>query len=225
MTITTGNARGFPPPFIIAIDGPAASGKGTLARELAQHLGYAFLDTGAVYRLVALETITNSTPPEIAAEKVQQNFDVEQLKNPALRSETVSQETSRISAIPEVRAILKDLQYNFAHNPAFTGTVLDGRDIGTIICPDAHLKLYITASVETRALRRFKEQQSRGNDANYDSILQEMKIRDERDSTRAIAPLKPAPDAVIIDTSSLDTKAVLDKALTLIQAAQPHIAL
>lgn len=203
-------------PFVIAIDGPAASGKGTLARLLAEKLGFAYLDTGAVYRLVAKEVIDNNTSPEDAAKLVRQNFELGQILNPAIRTEDVSAMTSKVSAIPEVREILKNLQRDFAVDKTFNGTVLDGRDIGTIICPDADLKLYVTASTEIRAKRRHAELSAKGLPDTFEAVLADMKARDERDSGRAVAPLKPAPDAVILDTSTASAGEVLAQALSLV---------
>ena len=218
------------PHNIIAIDGPSASGKGTLARRLADSLHYAYLDTGAVYRLVALQVLNNGHDPAeadkaiAAAREVELAFEPEQLQNPDLRNDHVAQATSKASAHPAVRAILMDIQRNFAAHPPlipgkppFNGAILDGRDIGTVVCPDAALKLFVTASPEIRAKRRFKELQSKGFTTTYDAVLQDMCERDARDSERTTAPLKPAEDAVLLDTSDLTADKALEKALHLVR--------
>lgn len=200
---------------IIAIDGPAASGKGTLARNLAAHFNFAHLDTGAVYRLAALRALDLNEDPLQSAAFIRDNFELDQLLNQDLRRDDIGGMASKISAIPEVRAILESIQKDFAQNPPepFKGAVLDGRDIGTHIAPEAGLKLYVTCSPEIRATRRFKELQSRGITANYEAVLKDMIERDARDQNREFRPLKPAEDAIILDTSHLTETEVLAKAL------------
>ena len=175
-------------PFIIAIDGPAASGKGTIARALASHFGFHHLDTGLLYRA----TGAKGGDPVAAARSLQAS----DLERPDLRSAEAGQAASRIAAIPEVREALVAFQHRFAAQEP--GAVLDGRDIGTVICPDAAVKLYVTASDQVRALRRSAEL---GADA--DEMLAQLQERDRRDSERETAPLRPAPDAVLLDTSHL----------------------
>ncbi|WP_234855637.1 (d)CMP kinase [Paracoccus everestensis] len=175
-------------PFIIAIDGPAASGKGTIARALASHFGFHHLDTGLLYRA----TGAKGGDPVAAARSLQAS----DLDRPDLRSAEAGQAASRIAAIPEVREALVAFQHRFAAQEP--GAVLDGRDIGTVICPDAAVKLYVTASDQVRAVRRAAEL---GADA--DEMLAQLQERDRRDSERATAPLRPAPDAVLLDTSHL----------------------
>ena len=208
---------------IIAIDGPAASGKGTLSRTLAEHLNFAHLDTGAIYRLTSLQLVQQNLELTeesaiTAAQFIRENLTLEMLQNPALRADEIGSLTSRLSAIPEVREILLDTQRNFAQNPPapYQGAVLDGRDIGTVVCPDAKVKLYVTASTEIRAERRLKELQNRGLSANYDAVLKDMQERDLRDTSRDIAPLKPASDAVILDTSDLTAEQALKQALEIV---------
>ncbi len=205
---------------VIAIDGPAASGKGTLARKLAETLNFAHLDTGAIYRMVALQLVQQNKEFSEdlaieAAQFVQQNLTDELMRHPDLRLDDVGTMASKVSAVPLVRGILLDMQRNFAQNPpaGFNGAVLDGRDIGTIVCPNANLKLYVTASVEIRAKRRFDELERRGLKANYDDVLQDMKERDFRDTNRETAPLKPAEDAVILDTSQMTAEEAFQVAL------------
>ena len=208
---------------VIAIDGPSASGKGTLARSLAQALGFAYLDTGAIYRLVAKTVLTSGGNPDqvadclTAALMVKNSFAPAQLDDPALRTDEVAQATSRASKHQEVRTLLLGLQRDFAaHPPApAKGAVLDGRDIGTVVCPKAALKLFVTASPEIRAERRFKELQLKGFATTYDAVLKDMHERDARDSGRSAAPLKPAEDAVHFDTSDLTADKALEKALHL----------
>ena len=219
---------------IIAIDGPAASGKGTLARKLAQTLGFALLDTGALYRAVAFEVLEAGANPESAdhaanaAQSLKTKIEAaaapaDILGNPALREERTGDAASKVAAIPAVREALFHLQRDFAKNPgdAYKGAILDGRDIGTVICPDADLKLFITASTEVRAQRRLKELQSKDISATYDPVLADMRARDARDSERSSAPLKPADDAVLIDTSDLGAdevfKIVHEKVSAMIQ--------
>lgn len=210
--------------LVIAIDGPAASGKGTLSRKLAEKLNFAHLDTGAVYRIAALYMVQQNleldTPNGIlAAQYILENINLDMLSDPLLRSDEISVLTSKLSAIPEVRAILLDTQRNFAKNPPenFSGAVLDGRDIGTVVCPDADVKLFVTANVEARAQRRLNELQTRGLSATYDAVLKDMKERDFRDTNREIAPLKPAEDGVILDTSHLTPDQALEEALRIVR--------
>lgn len=210
---------------VIAIDGYAASGKGTLARNLARVLGFTWLDTGALYRAVALKIIEDGIDPAnedavtMAAQALRADLKAEDLDNPVLRSDSVGAIASKIAAYPGVRAALLAFQQDFAANPPETakGAVLDGRDIGTVICPAAPAKLFITASPEIRAERRFKELQSRGLDATYEAVLEDMRTRDARDEGRAEAPLKPAADAKTIDTSSMSEQDVLDMALSYVR--------
>ena len=207
-------------PFIVAIDGPAASGKGTLARRLARHFGLAHLDTGKLYRATALAVLEAKGDPAdpAAAEKAAQTLDVSRLADPRLAEEDVARASSVVAAIPAVRAALLEAQRRFAHDPPAParGAVLDGRDIGTVVCPDADLKLFITASGESRAERRVKELRQRGAAAIYDEVLQDMRERDARDSERWVAPLAAAPDAVTIDTTLLDADQVFEQASNLI---------
>ncbi|MCB9983749.1 MAG: (d)CMP kinase [Rhodospirillales bacterium] len=213
---------------IIAIDGPAASGKGTLARSLAELLGFAHMDTGALYRATALEVHDAGLSAQdendardgaqILAKKIAhatRPSDV--LDNPALRTDQIGQQASKIAAYPRVREVLNKIQTDFAENPGggFKGAVLDGRDIGTVITPNAPLKLYITASREVRAKRRLKELQSRGISATYEAVLKDMRERDTRDAERKTAPMKPADDAIVIDSSDLDASQMLEKAVSL----------
>lgn len=206
---------------VIAIDGPAASGKGTLARSLAKELGFAYLDTGALYRMVGYTVLERGDDPADkdacveAAEFLRDYFDPELLTNPDLRNDETGSAASKAAAIPAVRKALLDLQRNFAKNPgnAYKGAILDGRDIGTVICPEAPAKLYITAGVEVRAERRLKELQSKGIEATYGAVLKDMRERDARDAGREAAPMKPADDAIIIDSSHLNAAEMLEKAL------------
>lgn len=196
----------------IAIDGPAAAGKGTLARRLAAAYNLAFLDTGALYRGTALNLLRDGreTATDAAAEAAARKLKPELLTDPELRAEATGKLASKVAAIPAVRATLLEWQRNFAaHPPAGKyGAVLDGRDIGTVVLPDAMVKLFITASDEARAMRRFKELQEKGEAAIYARVLEDMRERDARDTARSTAPMRPAEDALIIDTSALDADQV-----------------
>jgi cytidylate kinase len=211
------------PPFIVAIDGPAASGKGTLARRLAEHFGLAHLDTGKLYRATAFLVLAAGADPAdpAAAAAAARRVDPARLADPALLSEEVAQASSIVAAIPAVRAALLDRQRDFAaHPPApFRGSVLDGRDIGTAVCPEATVKLFVTASREARAERRARELRERGATVIYGDVLQDMKERDARDSGRRVAPLAAAPDAVTIDTTSLDADQAFELASEIIARA------
>ncbi len=217
---------------VIAIDGPSASGKGTLARTLAQHLNFAYLDTGAVYRAVSLYylahfgTQIDEQNAQAAATYIRDHFQMSLLNDPALRTEDVAQMTSKLSSLPPVRAILLELQRDFAKTPPKPklGAVLDGRDIGTVVCPDARLKLFVTASPEVRAQRRTKELQNKGISTSYEAVLHDMVERDVRDKTRNIAPTIPAKDAIILDTSLMNADEVLKRALDLAANAGIFIA-
>jgi len=197
-------------PLIIAIDGPSASGKGTLAKRLAEHFGLPHLDTGLLYRAVGwLAEQTGKPPAEIAA-----SLRPSDIENPALKTDQAGQVGSKVAAIPEVRANLLNFQKNFAYQQS--GAVLDGRDIGTVICPDAPVKLFVTASTSARAERRYQELRERGVDTIKPRVLAEMAERDRRDSERAAAPLKAAPDAYLLDTSDMDADAAFAVALAFI---------
>lgn len=201
--------------MIITIDGPAAAGKGTLAGAIAQKYKYAYFDTGMVYRAVGLLMILNGKDlsDETSATEYASNLTFPQMmelsKNPEFRSAKGGQAASIVSAIKDVRAKLLAMQQNFALNPTFAdgtkanGVVYDGRDTGTVVCPKAELKLFITATPEVRAQRRFAEFQQKGSNLTYEEVLADIKARDERDSNRITAPLKPADDAIIVDTSDL----------------------
>ncbi|MBB6253487.1 (d)CMP kinase [Nitrospirillum iridis] len=212
--------------FIVAIDGPAASGKGTLARRLASTLGYAHLDTGALYRAVGLTLLRAGHAPDdaraaIAAASALDAATVLPLMNdPALRQDAVAVAASKVSVVPEVRAALLDFQRDFAHRPPHgaKGAVLDGRDVGTVVCPDAPAKLYVTADVEVRARRRLSELRNTGAEAIYEAVLEDMKVRDARDSQRAVAPLKPAVDAFLLDTSMMDADQAFVAAMDFIRS-------
>ena len=196
--------------MIVAIDGPAASGKGTLGKRLADHLGYHHLDTGLLYRAVGLKRTLQGLDPEQAAHSLTS----EDLADPALREEAAGRAASEVAVIPAVRQALLDFQRRFARQ--LPGAVLDGRDIGTIVCPDADIKLFVTASVEKRADRRCKELKARGESFIAERVLQDLRERDARDSSRAVAPLVPAHDAILLDTSDLDADAAFRAAVAIL---------
>lgn len=206
--------------MIIAIDGPAASGKGTLGKRLAQHYGYRHLDTGVIYRAVAygLMQAGQDLRDEAAAVAVALKLDPEAFGNPALKSHEVGQAASVVSAIPRVREVLLNFQREFAASKP--GAVLDGRDIGTVICPDADVKIFVVAAPQVRARRRSLEAQSRGEPADEAAILADIIQRDERDQNRPVAPLKPAPDAHLLDNSQLDIEGGVRAAIDIIEAVR-----
>ncbi len=202
-------------PFVVAIDGPAASGKGTLARRLADRFGFAHLDTGALYRAAARLVLDEAGDPAdtATAEAAARRVNARMLSDPRLRGDEVAGAASVVAAIPEVRRTLLALQRDFAARPPrpCRGAVLDGRDIGTVVCPAADVKLFVTASTEARACRRVKELREQGAAAIYEIVLQDLKQRDARDSERRTAPLAVAPDAEVIDTTTLDADLVFER--------------
>ncbi len=206
--------------MIIAIDGPAASGKGTLAKRLAAHYGLPHLDTGLLYRAVACALLDAGRPleEEAAAAQAAEALDPVQLDDPRLRERPMGGAASIISAYPPVRAALLAFQQRFAAQ--LPGAVLDGRDIGTVVCPTAEVKLFITATPEERARRRHLELIAQGEPADFTAILDDIRRRDERDTTRSAAPLKPAADAIILDTTALDAEAVFRAARERVDAAR-----
>ena len=196
-------------PFTIAVDGPAAAGKGTIARALAQRFGLAHLDTGLLYRAVGARTLAGADP--VAAARALTPDDLAG----DLRTNQVAEAASRVAVIPEVRAALVDFQRAFARRDG--GAVVDGRDIGTVICPEAEVKLFVTASPEVRAERRWKEL---GGTRPLQEVLQEVRARDRRDAERAISPMKPAPDALILDTSQMTVAQAVRAAISHVAAAR-----
>ena len=203
--------------MIIAVDGPAASGKGTIARALARHYALPHLDTGLLYRAVALTVLRNELDPEKEADAVAScDFDAALLDDPELRSDAVGQTASIVSAHPLVRAALLKRQRRFAQQAG--GAVLDGRDIGTVIAPEAEVKLFVKATPMIRARRRHEELKRAGSTLTYDRVLADIRARDTRDSARSIAPLVQAPDAVLLDTSFLSIEAAVQKAIALVDA-------
>ena len=191
--------------MIIAIDGPSAAGKGTLARAVAKQLGYHFLDTGSLYRMVGLSVLRGSTDLVVAA----RNLKPSDFNDAELRDEKVAQAASKVAAIPEVRQALLEFQRSFASKKP--GAVLDGRDIGTVICPNADFKFYVTASVQARAVRRFKELEATG--VTLEMVAEDVKSRDERDAKQS----QPAEDAILIDTSELDADEVFREVIKVIK--------
>lgn len=197
--------------FTIAIDGPAAAGKGTISKAIAAHFGFAHLDTGLLYRAVGARTLDGTDPIDAAKALTAEDLAAENLRTPE-----VAQAASRVAVIAEVRAALIDFQRAFAGRAG--GAVLDGRDIGTVICPEADAKLFVTASAEVRAERRYLELVGKGHETTRDAVLADVKERDARDAERAEAPMKPAEDAVLIDTSDLAIEAAVQAAIDAVKA-------
>jgi cytidylate kinase len=214
--------------MIIAIDGPAGAGKGTLARRLASAFQLAYLDTGLLYRAVGMHVVEMGGDPAdpAAAIHAAKHLELSSLESPRLREEIAADAASKVAAIPDVREALLAFQRDFAANPPtpYTGAVLDGRDIGTVVCPNADLKLFVTATVIERARRRTLELQAKGIDVIQDRILADMLARDERDRDRKVAPLASATDAVILDTTELDADMVFDRAAILLRSIQERNA-
>lgn len=210
--------------MIIAIDGPSAAGKGTIARALADRLGYAHLDTGALYRAVAWllreAGREGASAEEAAAAAARITPDV--LSRPELREEATGKLASRIAAMAEVRAALLDFQRSFAARPPGNarGAVIDGRDVGSVVCPDADVKLFVTAAERERALRRQKELQARGASAGFETVLADLRARDAADSSRDVSPLVCAKDAHLLDTTNLDIEAAVEAALDIVRAQE-----
>ncbi|KCV81971.1 cytidylate kinase [Actibacterium atlanticum] len=196
--------------FTVAIDGPAAAGKGTISKAVAAHFGFAHLDTGLLYRAVGAQTLDG-----LDAIKAAKSLTPEALARSDLRTPAVAQAASKVAVVAEVRAALVDFQRAFARRAG--GAVLDGRDIGTVICPDAEAKLFITASAEVRAERRYLELADKGQDVTRAQVLKDVKERDARDAERATAPMKAADDAVVLDTSTLSINDAVAQALALIE--------
>ena len=208
-------------PFVIAVDGPAASGKGTIASRLARAYDLPFLDTGLLYRAVGLDVLSGGGDlgDAGAAEAAARALDPARLSDdPALTTGDAGEAASRVAGHPGVRAALLDLQQAFARQPA--GAVLDGRDIGTVIAPDAVAKLFVTATPETRARRRWLQLKARGDDIGFDEMLADILRRDERDAGRGSAPMVQAHDAVLLDTTDLDIEAAFDAARRIVEAAR-----
>ena len=197
----------------VAVDGPAASGKGTISKALAAHFSFAHLDTGLLYRAVGAQLLLGSDPLEAAKALRAEDIDAD-----ALRNSAVAQAASKVAAIPEVRQALLDFQRAFARRAG--GAVLDGRDIGTVICPEAEVKLYITASDEVRAERRYLELSAKDQDVTPEGVLDDLKARDKRDRERATAPLKAANDALLLDTSELSIEDAVAQCVAAVNAAR-----
>lgn len=206
--------------MIVAIDGPSAAGKGTLARRLAAALDFAYLDTGLLYRAAAARLLDRGGDPDDAESAAQAaaSLRLADLEPETLRGDRVAQAASRLAALPAVRQALLAVQRRFAQRPpdGKAGAVLDGRDIGTVVCPEAEVKLFVTADPETRAARRHKELLERGEASIYARVLAEMRERDERDSARSAAPLRPARDAIVLDTSALDPEQAFRAAMDIV---------
>lgn len=207
---------------VVAVDGPTASGKGTLARRLAADLGFAYLDTGGLYRATALRLIrAGGDGSDVdAAVAAAQGITPDDLSDPALREEATGNMASKVAALQPVRDALFAFQQAFALSPpdGAAGAVLDGRDIGTVVCPDATAKLFVTATAAARAARRHAELVARGTDVTLENVLQDLRARDERDTNRATSPLKPAADADLLDTTELDIEAAFFAARKLVTA-------
>jgi cytidylate kinase len=207
-------------PFVIAVDGPAASGKGTVAGGLAAHYGLPMLDTGLLYRAVGvlLDRQGGDLDDPEAAAAIARALAPGQLADPAFRTRAAGEAASRVAVHPPVRAALLDLQRGFAAQPG--GAVIDGRDIGTVIAPDAPAKLYVTASPEARAERRWKQLRGQGEAVELADILADIRIRDARDGGREAAPMRPAPDAVLLDTTEMTIEQAADAARRIVEAAR-----
>lgn len=206
--------------FTVAIDGPAAAGKGTISRAVAAHFGFAHLDTGLLYRAVGKKALAykrTSFYPEVA-ERLARDLTPEDLKAGDLRTAEVAEAASKVAAIPQVRAVLLEFQRDFARREG--GAVLDGRDIGTVVCPDADVKLFVTASPEVRARRRFLELSEAGAEVTFESVLEDVIARDKRDAERATSPMVQAGDAVLIDTSEMSIDEAVARAVAVVEKAR-----
>lgn len=220
--------------MIITIDGPAAAGKGTLAAALAKRYCLAYFDTGMLYRAVGLEMVLQNQNPqdESAAEKVAKSLTFAKMMqlsaHPEFRGRIGGEAASKVSALPKVRSALLKMQQDFADNPVFAdgtpanGAVYDGRDTGTVVCPHADIKFFVVASPEVRATRRYNEFIAKGIQTTYQQVLDDLIARDKRDSERSTAPLKPAEDAVLLDTSTMDINQEIDAAINIIE--QKHLS-
>ena len=206
--------------MIIAIDGPAASGKGTIGKRLAAHYCLRHLDTGLLYRAVAKSVLDSGEKPDNnqAAIAAAQSLDPSRFDEAALKTPAVGEAASYVSAIPEVRAALVGFQRSFAASQS--GAVLDGRDIGTVICPDADVKIFVTALPEVRASRRAAEYRASGRDIDDATVLADIRKRDERDSSRSASPLKQADDAVLLDTTKMNVEAAVAAAIAIVERAK-----
>ena len=216
--------------MIITIDGPAAAGKGTVSKVLSERFHLAYFDTGMIYRAVGLQMVLSNFPlnNESKAFKLASELTFEKMMSlsvhPDFRSDIGGQAASKVSAMPSVRKALLKMQQDFALSPVFAdgskanGVIYDGRDTGTVVCPHADLKFFITASTEVRAMRRFKEFELKGIQTSYETVLADMIARDKRDSERASAPMTAAPDAVIIDTSNMDAQTEIDTVLKIVES-------
>jgi cytidylate kinase len=202
-------------PFTIAIDGPAAAGKGTISKAVAAHFGLAHLDTGLLYRVVGAMTLVGSDPITAARALTAKDLDRNDLRNAE-----VAQAASKVAVIGDVRAALVDFQRAFARRAG--GAVLDGRDIGTVICPQADAKLFVTASAAVRAERRFLELQAKGADVTREQVLADVKMRDERDMNRTESPMRAADDAVLIDTTDMSIENAVAAAIRAVEAKKPN---
>lgn len=204
--------------MIIAVDGPLASGKGTIARALSAKFGLPYLDTGSLYRATAVAVLDAGADPldEDAAEAAARSLDVTAIDEARIRTAEAGAAASKVAAQPRVRQALLEVQRAFAGQPG--GAILDGRDIGTVICPDAEVKLYVVADAEVRARRRWEELRAKGQEISYDEMLAQTRERDARDAARADAPMKPADDAILLDTSSLSIGAAVDAAVEIVES-------
>ncbi len=196
--------------FTVAIDGPAAAGKGTISKAVAAHFGFAHLDTGLLYRAVGRKVIDTGAAPETVAK----SLTIADLAADNLRTAEAAQAASKVAIIPEVRAALLTFQHDFAAR--LGGAILDGRDIGTVICPDADVKLYVTANAKTRAERRFQELRGKGSDTTFETVLADVTARDALDAGRDTAPMVAADDAVLIDTTELSIEAAIARAVQVV---------
>ena len=203
--------------FTVAIDGPAAAGKGTIAKAVAKHFGFAHLDSGLLYRAVGNKALQTDDGFDVeTAMQLTRDLDPTDLESANLRTVEVAQAASKVAVIPEVRAALVDFQKSFARRDG--GAVIDGRDIGTVICPEAEVKLFVTASDDIRAQRRFAELSAKGQDVTYDDVLAALKIRDAQDAERATAPMVQADDALLLDTSALSIEDAIQSAIACVDA-------
>lgn len=207
--------------FVVAIDGPAAAGKGTISKALAEHFGFAHLDTGLLYRAVGRKALSELGPKlddPAALVRIAEGITEADIARPDLRTAAVAEAASRVATVEGVRKALVDFQRRFAQRPG--GAVLDGRDIGTVICPGADVKIFVTASPEARARRRYEELKARGEETDYETVLRDVQARDARDAERDTAPMRPAEDAVVLDTTDMTIEQAVRAAIEIVEKAR-----